>query len=204
MTEEQSLIYDTDKFKFHKFFPFYDKHFSTLTDVKDVLEIGIHNGGSLKFLSDYFPNAHIVGVDVMDKSNYNEERITTIKGNQENREELIKIDGTFDLIIDDGGHTMRQQQTTFGTLFGKVKRGGIFVIEDLHTSTDRYHFYKEERDLINTLDMVKQLQSEGTLTSNYITDEEKEYILTNMGQIEIFTRTECYSHSTTCVIYKKY
>jgi len=42
--------------------------------------------------------------------------------------------GTFDVIIDDGGHTMNQQITSFNNLLPKVKSGGIYVIEDLLTS----------------------------------------------------------------------
>ena len=38
------------------------------------------------------------------------------------------------MIIDDGGHTMNQQITSFRVLFPYVKSGGIYVIEDLCTS----------------------------------------------------------------------
>ena len=202
MTQEESLIYNTDKFKYHGYFPFYEKHFPNLNEVKNVMEIGVDQGGSLNFLHDYFPNANIVGVDMIDKTQYNNDRITTIICNQENWDELNKINGEYDLIIDDGGHTMKQQQITFGVLFAKIKSGGIFVIEDLQTSTEPFRSYQHVDDQITTLDMVRQLQM-GTLISNYITDKEKEYILSNVGIIEIFTRTEDYSGSTTCVIYKK-
>jgi hypothetical protein len=202
MTQEESLKYNTDKFNEHGYFSFYNRHFPNLNDVRDVLEVGVYNGGSLDFLHDYFPNANIVGVDMHDKSEYNNGRITTIKCNQENRDELNKIDGEYDLIIDDGGHTMKQQQITFGVLFRKIKSGGIFVIEDLHTSSDSYPSWKDSNDIITTLDMVKQLQSDGVLISNHITDEERNHIIANVGLIEIFSRTECYTKSVTCVIYK--
>jgi hypothetical protein len=203
MTQEESLKYDTDKFNDHGNFSFYNKHFSNLIDVRNVLEVGVYNGGSLHFLADYFFNAHIVGVDIHDKSQYNNDRITTIECNQENRDDLNRIDGEYDLIIDDGGHTMKQQQTTFGVLFGKIRSGGIFVIEDLHTSSDSYPSWKDSNDNITTLDMVKQLQSDGVLISNHITDEERNHIIANVGLIEIFSRTECYTKSVTCVIYKR-
>jgi hypothetical protein len=32
---------------------------------KNVLEVGIHNGGSIKSCSDYFLNANIYGLDIM-------------------------------------------------------------------------------------------------------------------------------------------
>ena len=40
----------------------------------------------------------------------------------------------FDIIIDDGGHTMNQQKTSFLTLLPLVRPGGFYVIEDLETS----------------------------------------------------------------------
>ena len=40
----------------------------------------------------------------------------------------------YDLIIDDGGHTMEQQIATFMQLWPRVKPGGVYVIEDMNTS----------------------------------------------------------------------
>lgn len=39
-----------------------------------------------------------------------------------------------DILIDDHGHTMRKQITTFDVLFDKVKDGGVYLCEDTHTS----------------------------------------------------------------------
>lgn len=40
----------------------------------------------------------------------------------------------FDVIVDDGGHRMEHQLTSFTYLLPKVKSGGLYVIEDLLTS----------------------------------------------------------------------
>ena len=42
--------------------------------------------------------------------------------------------GDFDIIIDDGGHTMNQQQVSLETLWKIVKPGGMYFVEDLQTS----------------------------------------------------------------------
>ena len=38
------------------------------------------------------------------------------------------------VLIDDGGHTMEQQQVSLGFLLKHVRPGGYYVIEDVHTS----------------------------------------------------------------------
>lgn len=40
----------------------------------------------------------------------------------------------FDVIIDDGGHTMTQQITSLNTLWPAVVPGGLYFCEDLQTS----------------------------------------------------------------------
>jgi hypothetical protein len=42
--------------------------------------------------------------------------------------------GEFDIVIDDGGHSMAQQTITFEEQYPAVKNGGIYLTEDLHTS----------------------------------------------------------------------
>ena len=46
------------------------------------------------------------------------------------------------MIVDDGGHSFLQQQQTLAAYWGRVRAGGLFIIEDLHTS---FH----DRELLN-------------------------------------------------------
>jgi hypothetical protein len=58
-------------------------------------------------------------------------------GDQEDREFLARLRdrlGTVDLVIDDDGHTMGQQIATLEELWPAVRDGGLYVVEDLHTS----------------------------------------------------------------------
>jgi len=45
-----------------------------------------------------------------------------------------EIGGKFDIIIDDGSHQMQHQMASLYLLFNAIKPGGIYVVEDLHTS----------------------------------------------------------------------
>ena len=47
---------------------------------------------------------------------------------------FINANHHFDVIIDDGGHTMKQQLTSIVTLLPMVSSGGLYIIEDLETS----------------------------------------------------------------------
>ena len=46
--------------------------------------------------------------------------------------------GHFDVVVDDGGHSMEQQLTSFRVLFPLLRPGGIYVIEDLDTSYQEF------------------------------------------------------------------
>lgn len=111
----------------------YKKHFEGRKP-KRILEIGVQGGGSLKIWRDFFPEAEIVGVDTDEKCKEHEgHNIKIVIGDQANVKFLETL-GNFDIIIDDGGHYMTQQQVSLKTLMSQLNDGGLYVIEDLHTS----------------------------------------------------------------------
>lgn len=132
-----TLEFGTDKSSAaHNYAEKYEFYFQKLKDKKiKILEIGIQNGFSLKTWEAYFPLAEIYGLDVVDCSHINSERIKTIIGNQSNEttlEAVNKTFGPFDIIIDDGSHQSSDMRTTFDFLFPLLRLGGIYVVEDLH------------------------------------------------------------------------
>jgi len=125
--------------KLENYFSEYDFHFRDFQDKKvKLLEIGVQGGGSLAMWKKYFPNALIVGIDIdISCKSFERDGIKVYIGDQEDKQFLLDVsekEGPFDIIIDDGGHTMKQQISTFNTLFPKLNYGGVYVIEDLHTS----------------------------------------------------------------------
>ncbi len=122
----------------------YKKHFEGIKPLR-VLEIGVQNGGSLKIWRDFFPDAEIVGVDVDEKcKQYEGGNIKVVIGDQASVKFLETL-GNFDIIIDDGGHYMTQQQVSLKTLMLQLNKGGLYVIEDLHTS-----YWKQFQDIEHT------------------------------------------------------
>lgn len=121
------------------YFAAYDFCFRDFKDKEiQLLEIGVSEGGSLAAWQQYFPHARIVGID-RDESckRFEGGNIRVFIGDQTDVDFLKKVNeaaGGFDIIIDDGGHTMRQQIVSFNTLFPLLNDNGVYVIEDLHTS----------------------------------------------------------------------
>lgn len=191
----------------HGYFAFYNPIFSKFTAATSILEIGVLNGGSLRLWEKKFKNAQVYGIDIADCSNVNTDRIKTFIAEQADREQLKvvleNINTEFDIIIDDGGHTMKQQQVSFGYIFKHLKSGGVYILEDLHTSKILDRHYIDRDDEITTLEMLERYKVEGVITSNHMTQEEIEYLNNNIQHVEIWTRTPDKAHSVTSAIYKK-
>lgn len=130
------------------------------------LEIGVENGGSLQVAKKYFGNGDIYGVDInpnvcqMDLG----ENITTYCFDI-NSDEAFKRsfnDTKFDIILDDGSHINSDIITTFKNLYSLVKPGGVYLVEDMHTSywpgyeggyrkkDSAIEFFKDVIDLLNS------------------------------------------------------
>jgi len=126
--------------KWIHYFDIYDRHFSPYRGRKvNIVEFGVSQGGSLQMWRDYFGRqATITGVDVDPRcAELTDKGVNVVIGDQEDRKflnDLADRVGEIDIVIDDGGHTMGQQIATFEELWPRVRDGGIFLVEDLHTS----------------------------------------------------------------------
>jgi hypothetical protein len=127
--------------KWHPYFRAYEKHLNKFRNKEcKILEIGIQKGGSLELWHHYLGDkCSVYGVDndpsVLDLKYDFDVNITV--GDQEDPKfwkDYTAKNGFFDIIIDDGGHTMAQQNVTILSLFGKLNYGGIYIVEDTHTS----------------------------------------------------------------------
>jgi len=138
-------IHKTDKFGYHFYTPHYQKHFGKYKFKRNtILEIGVggyhrplNGGNSLRMWKSYFPFSKIYSLDIYDKSFLEERRIKIFQGSQVDIPFLDKITtetGDFDLIIDDGSHINEHVIESFKYFFPKLKKGGIYVVEDTQTS----------------------------------------------------------------------
>ena len=113
-----------------RYFDFYERELRGLRPAR-IVEIGVQKGLSLKFWCRVFPEAEIIGVDVDPSVQVDGFKVVTADQS---------ADGSFDwldwadMVIDDGGHTMRQQVRAWQAVWPKIRVGGVYVVEDLHTN----------------------------------------------------------------------
>lgn len=209
--------YMTDKHHEHDFFNLiYNDLFKPLrNDVKKFVEVGIYDGESIKLWRDYFINSEIFGLDIIPENADNKlgsvskDRLSLIKMDQSNTDDIESFcsqHNDIDVILDDGSHKMYDQQITFAKMFKSLKSGGIFIIEDLHTSLEAVMPEKSwcgwgDPNKTITLNMLKDFKKTGIIYSDYMTDEEMSYLTNNIESIEIYQSKPDWS--ITSVIKKK-
>jgi len=126
--------------KWDHYFEIYERYFEKYRDREVcILEIGVSQGGSIQMWKKYFGDKlKIYSVDINPECEKFRDLTTELYiGSQEDPIFLKKLQDELplmDIIIDDGGHTMKQQKLTFEYLFLKLKEGGIYFVEDTHTS----------------------------------------------------------------------
>lgn len=154
---EIGIFHKTDKATDHKFTDFYDKKLNHLrNDSLNLLEIGIWKGESLKMWKDYFNNSQIYGVDITDLKLLEEDRIHIEQADQTDVNKMNNIFPSvkFDIIIDDGGHSMYQQQLSLISMLHRLKKGGFYILEDLHTSLGYHYFYNNDLTKKTSLELI--------------------------------------------------
>ena len=157
----------TDKASDHSYAALYDLLLAPYRDRSiNLLEIGIYQGGSLLMWQHYFPDAIISAIDIdprgMHETNARRldyDRLRLYNGNAytpEMVEVLVQADD-YDIIIDDGPHTLESQVFTAYCYTPLLAPGGILVIEDVqdtaHFATLTNALPEGERKRVTTYDM---------------------------------------------------
>lgn len=128
----------TSKFSAHPYAKKYDELFKSWRKKHfKLLEIGALYGASTIIWDKYFPNADITVVDIEDKNatvNTNgriDSNRTRIKFGDAYTKEFADTLGNFDIINDDGPHTLDSMKKCIELYFPKLNSGGFLIIEDI-------------------------------------------------------------------------
>ena len=136
---EKDLKLITDKNTCHSYLPLYDellcrKRFTC----RNMLEVGICWGGSIELWDKYFPNGTVYAMDILPEHKLpdllkSENKIRMISGDAYSPclSRALFSGKKFDVILDDGPHTL-QSQLNFLNMYSKLlEDDGILIIEDI-------------------------------------------------------------------------
>lgn len=133
----------TDKNTLHSYIGAYDKLLTPYEDKEiNLLEVGVARGGSFVLWKNLLPKAKIALVDIHDymtpqaKAEINENsKLYIMDAYTEQAIEKLKENYPegFDIIIEDGPHTMETQAYMVRNYLPLLKNGGVMVVEDLRT-----------------------------------------------------------------------
>ncbi len=133
-TDKSSKRHDYMRFYEHLLTPYKDKSFS-------MLELGVglpsRRAPSLRTWKAFFPKARIVGVDIKGVSKtFEEDRIHIEIGDASKPRFLKRVFRIYQpsVILDDASHFWSHQIIGFQTLFPMLPPGGVYIVEDVHTS----------------------------------------------------------------------
>lgn len=123
----------TDKHTVHSYMPEYEKIFANRTDVLSVLEIGVLEGGSIKLWHSVFNNATIYGLDTDLSRNQFPDLGPNVVLQQADAYDWQVCNALpqFDIVIDDGPHTLHSQKQCLQMYLPKLKSDGVLIIEDV-------------------------------------------------------------------------
>ena len=161
---------ETDKVTLHHYQHAYQAHIAPRRcAMESFLEIGLgcamsYGGGkSVRLWLNYLPRARVSVMEYFqgcatDFAQTNPlhipqhqlQRLRVFWGDQSVPAHLLAVaaaSGPYDAIVDDGGHTMKQQLVTLATLLPLVKPGGLYIVEDLGTSSPGSSEYQRDREI---------------------------------------------------------
>lgn len=184
------FFYGKEKVFSHNYSIFYKKYLNFLKDKKfKLLELGSHEGKSLASFYFYYPRAIMIGANINPfQMKYQSKRITEIFVDVSSEEILTSLsnhlDNELDIIIDDASHNLRDIIIAFSILFKKLKKGGIYIIEDIN----QFEVFKNLNPYVNELtplEILKSIQEKKDFESSFLDEETKKYLINNINDIKI-------------------
>jgi len=149
--------------KWGHYLPAYERQFGQYVGQPvRFLEIGVFYGGSLEMWRRYLgPQATIFGIDVDPRSRVADSQDHPVRvGSQADAAFLRSVVdemGGIDVVLDDGSHKADDQRVSFETLFPLLADGGLYSVEDLHTSYWRRHYRGGYRRRGTFIEVAKDL-----------------------------------------------
>jgi len=154
---ELNKKFNTDKGGKHCYLQeYYQPKFSQIKEsTKKILEIGVYEGASIKLWKDFFDNAEIYALEILQKRAgmfQGDHRVNLIIGSSTEQKSYNNIPYDIDIIIDDGSHRPEDQYRTFLNAYKHLKQGGIYIIEDVRDIDNLKSLMNEYKDQLEIFD----------------------------------------------------
>ena len=183
----------TLKIKGHGYSNFYQKYFENLKSKNlNILEIGSFHGNASAAMFFYFKKSKFFAGDIFpDLFRYRSNRIENfyVNSSDENsiqKNIIDKFSDNFDIIIEDAGHSLKDQIISLFMLFKKLNSGGLFIIEELDFPDTRKDMnLKNEKPTLREI-LFKFKKEKTLLNSSYIKKNDRDNFLYNIDSIEIY------------------
>ena len=183
------VIIDDKLIQGHNYSQFYEKHLSKFKNKSNlnILEIGSLRGAAAASFFYYFNKPNIVCADINPFQNKifskNIRKIFIDTQSKQIIHNLNKhLNKSFDIIIDDASHNVRDQIITFNEFFKKVNHGGLYIIEDTAQYKASPHL---DPDNLNSgiREFLESLDNEENVFNKYLSKIEIENIRSSIGNI---------------------
>ena len=186
----QPIKKNLNKIKGHGYSKLYEKIFLNLKEKSiEVLELGSFYGNASAALFFYFKNAKIFSGDINpDMFRYSSERVKNFYVDTGSRDSInnniVNNKMSYDFIIEDASHMLKDQIISLFILFPLIKSGGFFIVEELDFPETREDM-RINQDPPNLKQILLNVISNKDFQSKYISDDEKKYFLNNFASVQI-------------------
>ena len=170
---------------------FYHENLQKLKDKKlDILEIGVARGDGMASFYFYFPYSNLIGVDNNPfKIRYKSKRIRSLYCDISSKQILKNLTNhlnqKFDLIIEDCSHKLIDQILCFSENFKNLKKGGIYIVEDLNFP-EIHKMYNPTNEAVDLKTILKKVNLGEEIFSKFMKENEIEYIQNNIENIKFY------------------
>jgi len=155
---EMTKLNLTDKAAEHSYeevYPFLLEDFVG-KDGLNMLEVGICCGGTLRALSELFPNSNIYGVDWdLSRLQIDLEQLSNIKVFKSHQCDSNFLNNLpmLDFVTEDASHVMSESIATFELLEPKLNSGAMYVIEDIYPEYYNAYYRDGRFDIYDVTDI---------------------------------------------------
>ena len=183
----------SSKIKGHGYSIFYQKYFENLrSNNLKILEVGSFHGNASAALYFYFKKSKLFAADIYpDLFRYRSNRIENfyVNSSDENsiqKNIIDKFSDNFDIIIEDAGHSLKDQIISLFMLFKKLNSGGLFIIEELDFPDTR-----KDMNLMNEKPTLREIlfkfkKEKKLMNSKYIQKNDGDNFLDSIESLEIY------------------